>query len=125
MAPPWWSLPIPQLNPPSNRPMQSAVRVLIAVVAGCLIALGLLTIALGQPLSGVWTLGLGLTGIVVALYERRRYGAARDPATEARLRPTDEVFIDPSTSVRMRVHLDPENGERHYLPDAEGAPRDL
>ena len=63
--------------------MQSAVRILIAVVAGCLIALGLLTIALGQVFSGAWTLLLGLVGIVVALYERRRYGAARDPATEA------------------------------------------
>jgi hypothetical protein len=104
--------------------MQSAVRILIAVVAGCLIAVGLLTIALGQVFSGAWTLLLGLVGIVVALYERRRYGAARDPATEARLRPTDEVFIDPSTGVRMRVHLDPESGERHYLPEAGAARRE-
>ena len=104
--------------------MQSAVRILIAVVAGCLIALGLLTIALGQVFSGVWTLLLGLVGIVVAVYERRRYGAARDPATEARLRPTDEVFIDPSTGARMRVHLDPDSGERHYLPDAGAARRE-
>lgn len=98
--------------------MQSAVRILVAIVAGIFIAAGLLTIALGQPLSGAWTLILGLIGIVVALYERRRYGS--DPAANAepRFQPTDEVFVDPSTGRRMRVYLDPESGERRYLPES-------
>jgi hypothetical protein len=98
--------------------MQSAVRIGVAVVAGCLIAVGLLTIALGQPLGGAWTLILGLIGIVVALYERRRYGSEHADGVESRFRPTEEVFVDPSTGRRMRVHVDPKSGERHYLPDS-------
>jgi hypothetical protein len=37
---------------------------------------------------------------------------------EARFRPTDEVFVDPTTRIRMRVYVDPDTGERRYL--AEG-----
>ena len=98
--------------------MQSAIRVLVAAVAACFIAVGLLTIVLGQPLSGAWTLLLGLIGVVVVLYERRRYGSGQPAGTESRFRSTEEVFLDPSTGQRMRVHVDPESGDRQYLPDA-------
>jgi hypothetical protein len=98
--------------------MQSAVRVLVAVVAGCFIAVGLLTIALGQGLSGASTLILGLVGIVVVLYERRRYSSKHARGVDSRFRPTNEVFVDPSSGQRMRVHVDPESGERQYLPDS-------
>ena len=33
---------------------------------------------------------------------------------EPRFRRTDEVFVDPTTRRRMRVWLDPANGERRY-----------
>lgn len=98
--------------------MQAAIRILVAVVAACFIGVGLLTIVLGQPLSGAWTLLLGLVGVVVVLYERRRYGSDQAAGTESRFRPTEEVFLDPSTGQRMRVHVDPESGDRQYLPDA-------
>jgi hypothetical protein len=98
--------------------MQAAIRILVAIVAACFIAVGLLTIVLGQPLSGAWTLLLGLVGVVVVLYERRRYGSDQAAGTESRFRPTGEVFLDPSTGQRMRVHVDPESGDRQYLPDA-------
>ncbi len=98
--------------------MQSAVRILVAIVAGIFIAVGLVTIAVGQPLSGAWTLILGVVGIVVVLYERRRYRAEPASGVRGRVRPTDEVFVDPSTGERLRVHIDPESGERHYLPDS-------
>jgi hypothetical protein len=98
--------------------MQAAIRILVAIVAACFIAVGLLTIVLGQPLSGAWTLLLGLVGVVVVLYERRRYGSDQAAGTESRFRPTEEVFVDPSTGQRMRVHVDPESGDRQYLPDA-------
>jgi hypothetical protein len=97
--------------------MQSAIRVLVAIVAACFIAVGMLIIVLGQPLSGAWTLLLGLIGVVVVLYERQRYGSEPAARTEGRFRPTEEVFLDPTTSQRMRVHVDPESGERQYLPD--------
>ena len=99
--------------------MQSAVRILVAIVAGIFIAVGLLTITLGQPVSGAWTLLLGLVGIVVVLYERRRYHSEPAAGAEARLLPTEEVFDDPSTGQRTRVHIDPESGERHYLLERE------
>jgi hypothetical protein len=96
--------------------MQSAIRVLVAIVAACFIAVGLLTIVLGQPLSGAWTLLLGLVGVVVVLYERRRYGSDQAAGTESRFRPTEEVFLDPSTGQRMRVHVDPESGDGSTSP---------
>ncbi len=98
--------------------MHSAVRILTAVIAGLLIAVGLLAIAIGQVLSGAWTLLLGLAGAVAVLYEQRRYGAEQPPDVEARFRPTEEVFVDPSTGRRMRVHIDPHSGERRYLPES-------
>ncbi len=98
--------------------MLSAVRILVAILAAVFIAVGVLTILLGQPLSGVGTLIIGLIGAVVALYERRRYGTERPPGVESRFRPTDEVFADPSSGKRMRVHIDPESGERQYVLDS-------
>ncbi len=98
--------------------MQSAVRILTAVIAGLLIAAGLLAMAVGQVLSGAWTLILGLVGVVAVVYERRRYGSERGTDAEARFRATEEVFVDPSTGRRMRVHIDPQSGERRYLPES-------
>ncbi len=98
--------------------MHFAVRILTAVIAGLLIAAGLLAIAIGQALSGAWTLLLGLAGVVAVLYERRRYGAEQPPHVEARFLATEEVFVDPSTGRRMRVHIDPLTGERRYLPES-------
>jgi hypothetical protein len=105
--------------------MLSAVRILVAILAAVFIAVGVLTILVGQPLSGASTLIIGLIGAVVALYERRRYGAERPAGVESRFRPTDEVFTDPSSGERMRVHIDPESGERQYVlesgePDLPG-----
>jgi uncharacterized protein (DUF58 family) len=97
--------------------MLSAVRILVAIVAAILIAVGVLTIILGQPLSGGWMLILGVIGIVVALYERRRYGSERPAGVDSRFRPTEEVFLDPSSGQRMRVHVDPRSGERLYVSD--------
>ena len=52
-----------------------------------------------------------------------RTGAAPGPGggetghLEPRFRSTDEVFIDPTTHVRMRVCVDPSTGERRYVPE--------
>jgi hypothetical protein len=74
---------------------------------------------------------LGLIGVLA--FERMRYhseseevamGTARSPggdgprdALEARFRPTEERFIDPTSDVPMRVYSDPETGERRYRRD--------
>ncbi len=74
----------------------------------------------------------GVILIVAALFERLRYrslaadglgethgpGGGEPDVPEARFRPTDERFVDPTTGARMRVFVDPRTGERRYL--AEG-----
>lgn len=47
----------------------------------------------------------------------RRHGESALPAGD--WRRTDEVFIDPGTSRRMRVWVDPQDGSRHYVPDGD------
>ncbi len=42
----------------------------------------------------------------------------RSRRPDPRFRPTDEVFADPGHRGRMtRVYVDPETGERAYVPD--------
>jgi hypothetical protein len=83
--------------------------------------------------AGLYPLFFGLALIVAAAIERVRYrgehaeGSAATPgpgggepagtALDARFRPTDERFVDPTTGVRMRVWLDPAAGERRYLAE--------
>ena len=51
-----------------------------------------------------------IVGYVV--YDRRYHGR---PASG--LRPTNEVFRDPSTGKLMRVHENPATGEREYVDE--------
>ena len=110
-------------------------RALILVGSAGLIALGLfLVTSAGLPLMGLLTAGLGAVGVLAVFIERMRYradleepsaprggpagGVPPDEPLEPRFRPTSEVFVDPSTGRRMRVHADPSTGERRYR--AEG-----
>lgn len=45
-------------------------------------------------------------------------GGGETAHPEPRFRPTGEIFVDPTTHVRMRVWSDPATGERRYVPDA-------
>jgi hypothetical protein len=56
-----------------------------------------------------------LVVVVVFLLGHGRYGESQ--AAHPTWRPTDELFIDPTTRRRMRVWLD-EQGDRHYVPEA-------
>lgn len=84
-------------------------------------------------LGGLWLVAMGGFMMVVAVLERRRYrsetaeaandaigpGGGETPGPiEARFRPTDEVFLDPTTGQRMRVVVDPRSGERRYVAEA-------
>ena len=112
-------------------------RLLILVGGAGLTLLGLALVAIvgpGGPLVGIYAVGLGLALIVAALIERVRYrsdvaereaapigpggGEPMDALLEARFRPTDEVFFDPTSSRKMRVWLDPRSGERRYRAEA-------
>jgi hypothetical protein len=99
--------------------MIHVVRLLVAGAASLLLVGGLAAIAAGFRLEGLYVAGLGVAGLVVVLLERQRYGAGdgeRRPNAE-RHRPTEEVFMDPSSGQRTRVWIDPVTGERSYRPD--------
>lgn len=99
--------------------MIHVVRLLVAVAASLLLISGLAAMAAGFRIEGLYVSALGVAGLVVVLLERQRYGTADDerrPNAE-RHRPTEEVFMDPSTGQRTRVWIDPGTGERSYRPD--------
>ena len=61
--------------------------------------------------------GIPVAVVLVAayfVYDRRYHGK-----NATGLRPTAEVFIDPTTGKRMRVHENPATGEREYISDDE------
>ena len=114
-----------------------------AVIRGALVVFGLLlmlaglALIVGVPASagfvGLQLVGMGAFLVVVVAIERQRYrsdnaertNAAPGPgggepagAVDPRFRPTNEVFIDPTSGHRMRVVVDPKSGERRYV--AEG-----
>ena len=111
-------------------------RIVVLAIGLTMFAAGLATIALGGGaafIGGFWLAAIGLAFIVGALIERVRYRSdaadrSGDPAgraggeppgtrLEPRFRRSDEVFADPTSGQRMRVWLDPANGERRYVPE--------
>jgi len=113
------------------------IRGAIVVVGIVLMLAGLLVImavpALGT-FGGLELVAIGAFLVLVVIFERQRYrSAAAEQANmapgpgggeplggplEPRFRPTGEVFIDPTTGHRMRVVVDPANGERRYIAEA-------
>jgi hypothetical protein len=109
----------------------------LAVFAiGVLFVIGGFGLMAADPIqagSGLWLVAMGGAAMVIPVLERRRYRsesaeAANEPIgpgggetpgeVEARFRPTDEVFIDPTTGNQMRVLVDPRSGERRYVAEA-------
>jgi hypothetical protein len=95
------------------------VRLLVALVATLMLLGGLAAAAMGLRFEGLYVAGLGAVGLVIVLFERQRYGAAAEerPSQAQGYRPTDEVFVDPTTGQRTRVWIDPQSGERTYRPE--------
>jgi hypothetical protein len=115
-----------------------------AVIRGCLVVAGVLAMAGGLALvvagpgataiAGLELVAIGGFLVIVVAIERQRYrsataevtnapagpGGGEPPGTtlEPRFRPTAEAFIDPTTGRRMRVVVDPTNGERRYVAEA-------
>lgn len=111
--------------------MFNALRVVVAIVSLLLLLGGLAIIMVGgfPGLSGLWLIVLGAAGLVAVAFERTRYHSeaaerSGDPsrpvgdAADARFRPTEERFVDPTTREQLRVWVDPATGERRYRPDA-------
>ena len=111
------------------------VRLLVGGIGLLLILGGITIVAISGPGGSLFSaLFLFLPGVVVVaavVLERTRYrslhaestGAGHGPgggepgAVDARFRPTQERFVDPTTSVPMQVWIDPATGERRYVAE--------
>jgi hypothetical protein len=109
------------------------MRVVVGIASMLCIVAGLGVIALGgdAALSGLWFVALGAAGLVAVAFERTRYrseaaersgeepgiGGIDDGPPDARFRPTDERFVDPTTRQHVRVWVDQATGERRYRLD--------
>jgi len=109
-----------------------AVRILLAVVGVLLMLAGVGVVGIGYPfIGGLWLFVPGAILVVVAAIEVNRYrseaaegttlapgpGGGETGSLEPRFRPTDEVFVDPTTNRQMRVLVDPATGERRYVAE--------
>jgi hypothetical protein len=121
---------------PSSVAGFSVVRGLFLVVGSLMMLAGFAVLYVGTVVGiypGLWLVGSGGVLIIVAVLERSRYrsqaaeqaseppgpgGGETGGAVEPRFRPTDEVFVDPTTQRRMRVLYDPRTGERRYVAEA-------
>lgn len=112
--------------------LSATTRAILAGVGVLLALAGLAATAAGAGIPGLWATIVGAALVVAVVIERSRYRSEEadrafesigpgggEPAgsIEPRFRPTDELFVDPTTGVRMRVHVDPRTGERRYVAE--------
>jgi hypothetical protein len=113
----------------------TVARGLIGGVGVVLVLVAVAFVGVLGPAADLFTaLFLFVPGVLLVgavLLERVRYrslhaedtgaapgaGGGETTPPEPRFRRTDEVFIDPTTGVRMRVWLDPATGDRRYVPE--------
>ena len=110
------------------------VRGLVFFIGALTVLAGIGGVLVGGEVAaaGLWLILSGGVLLVAAALERQRYRSeaaekAMDPPgrgggetpgqVDARFRPTDEVFVDPTTRQRMRVLLDGRTGERRYVAE--------
>jgi hypothetical protein len=107
-------------------------RLLVLGLGLAFTILGLSMLGTQNP-GGLYPLLGGLALVVAAVLERMRYrsdeaergsqppgpggGEPAGTTLDARFRPTEERFEDPTTGVRMRVWLDPVAGDRRYVAE--------
>jgi predicted lipid-binding transport protein (Tim44 family) len=110
------------------------IRWALLVCGGLMLLGGVVALSLGSAFAGgaLWLIATGGILVIVAALERTRYrseaaerssdtagpGGGETAPVEARFRPTDEVFVDPTSQRRMRVLVDPRTGERRYVAEA-------
>ena len=103
------------------------------VILGVLLVLGGLAAAIaGYAIFAFSLIAGGVILIVAAGFEVMRYrsesaernrakpgpGGGEPDRPEARFKPTDEVFVDPTTHQKMRVYSDSRTGERRYVAES-------
>jgi hypothetical protein len=110
------------------------IRWALLVCGGLMLLGGVVTLSLGTAFAGaaLWLIVTGGILVIAMALERTRYrseaaertsetagpGGGESTPVEARFRPTDEVFVDPTSHRRMRVLVDPRTGERRYVAEA-------
>src|SRR3954447_78070 len=111
------------------------VRVILGTIGALLLIAGLALVFVVGPIAGLggaWLIIGGAFFRAGVLIESSRYrsqaaeqakltpgpGGGETGPVEARFSPTAEVFVDPTSSRRMRVYVDARTGERRYV--AEG-----
>ena len=113
--------------------MVNAVRVVAGLLGVALMIVGLAGLATGGWAGGIWAIVAGGVVILAVVLERSRYrseaaersdaapgpGGGEPSVPQAPFRPTDEVFVDPTSGHRLRVYLDPATGERRYHAEGE------
>jgi hypothetical protein len=113
--------------------LSTTTRIFLGAIGFVVALAGLAASAAGAGLSGIWATIIGCGIVVAVVIERSRYrseeadrtfepigpGGGEPPGSvEPRFRPTDELFVDPTTGVLMRVHVDPRTGDRRYVADS-------
>jgi hypothetical protein len=109
-------------------------RILLGGLGGLLLLGGILVMAspTRDPIGALSLFVPGAILLAAVLLERTRYrsltaertGHAHGPgggepgSPGPRFRPTDERFVDPTTGVPMRVYVDPDTGDRRYVPES-------
>lgn len=115
--------------------MVNTVRTLVGIGGLLLMIGGLAGAVAGAWADGLWAAVTGAVILVAVVLERARYrselaehdagesgaGGGERLMPTAPFRPTDELFIDPTSGARLRVYLDPTTGERRYFAE-EGPP---
>jgi hypothetical protein len=114
--------------------LSTTTRVVLGVFGTILAIGGLVAVTAGNGarVGGLWITIIGVAIVLAVVLERQRYrseeadrsfepvgpGGGEPPGTiEPRFRPTDELFVDPTTGHQMRVHVDPRTGERRYVAE--------
>jgi hypothetical protein len=113
----------------------SLARLLIGGFGVLLILAGIGVAAIpgsgGDRIASLWFFVAGAVLLAGVMLERTRYrslhaehtgdghgpGGGETTRLEARFRPTEERFVDPTTGVPMRVWIDPRSGEQRYVPE--------
>jgi hypothetical protein len=110
--------------------LNATTRIVLGAIGFLLVLAGLAASAAGAGISGIWATIMGAVLVVAVVIERQRYrseeadrafepsgpgGGEPSGTLEPRFRPTDELFVDPTTGVEMRVHVDSRTGERRYV----------
>ena len=113
--------------------MVNAVRVVVGVLGVALMVGGLIGITTGYWAESLWAIVAGGAVVLGVVLERSRYrseaaersdaapgpGGGEPSVPGAPFRPTDEVFVDPTSGHRLRVYLNPATGERRYHAEGE------